>query len=57
MTDMAASKGAANAPRAESAATAPAASPKLTAAPSRKETEAAITIQAAARGRAVRRGA
>jgi hypothetical protein len=56
MTDMAASKGAANAARAESAASAPAASPKLAAAPSRKETEAAITIQAAARGRAVRRG-
>jgi hypothetical protein len=56
MTDMAASKGAANAAQAESAASAPAASPKLAAAPSRKETEAAITIQAAARGRAVRRG-
>jgi hypothetical protein len=38
-------------------ATDTAASPKLTARPSRKETDAAIKIQAAARGRAVRREA
>ena len=58
MTDMKdTSKGAAaSSATAKSAATAPAASPKQTAAPLRKETEAAITIQAAARGRAVRRG-
>ena len=55
-TNMTRSGSATNMTRSGSA-TDTAASPKLTARPSRKETDAAIKIQAAARGRAVRRKA